>query len=469
MAFPKSKSMWVHFSVLSLLTIAQCGIPSVMVTVSCVLIFLWVTFSTIYYMCKKPAEAAPSAPLLPSSSGEDKAPSVAPSGKKERLYYLDNLKIFLTAVVILHHQTCSFVGNGWYFNIGNYSNSFQAVGNALLAQNQSYFMCAFFFISGYFTPTSFDRKGHFLFLRDKFKRLGIPYVTFCLVLAGLLGLIYQAGAHHDVKWEPTPNPGPLWFVGWLLVFNTAYANTDHSTPNVMSCPTPSKMLLWCFFINILNWIVMIFGGGTFAYMPLTFGSLPFDVMHFYGGCIAKRNRWLESGVEGGIIEIMDKHRKKMYSTIAFFSVAMFGYSIYYQQSTPADDYDEASNTPSLIGLFVISWLFISLMLFCQLDFFRNHFNSTGKWSKILSGAAYTAYIIHPFFVCSMTAAFVAIYEASTGETLVFEDGRTDSETVLDSDAWLWGGWAVCTLLSVTLTFFFAYWIRELVPGAKQII
>ena len=28
-------------------------------------------------------------------------------------------------------------------------------------------MCAFFFISGYFTPTSFDRKGHFLFLRDK--------------------------------------------------------------------------------------------------------------------------------------------------------------------------------------------------------------------------------------------------------------------------------------------------------------
>ena len=28
-------------------------------------------------------------------------------------------------------------------------------------------MCTFFFISGYFTPTSFDRKGYFMFLRDK--------------------------------------------------------------------------------------------------------------------------------------------------------------------------------------------------------------------------------------------------------------------------------------------------------------
>ena len=76
----------------------------------------------------------------------------------------------------------------------------------------------------------------------------------------------------------------------------------------MSCPTPSKMLFWCFFVNILQWIIIILGGGTFAYMPLTFGSLPFDVMYFYGGCIAKRNRWLESGVEGGVIEIMDKQR-----------------------------------------------------------------------------------------------------------------------------------------------------------------
>ena len=122
MAFSKYKSKWVHFSVLSLLTIAQCVKPDVMVAASCGLIFLWVMLSTIYYMCKKPTEAAPSAPLLPSSTGEGKAPSVASSGKKERLYYLDNLKIFLTVVVVLHHQTCSFVGSGWYFNIGNYSS-----------------------------------------------------------------------------------------------------------------------------------------------------------------------------------------------------------------------------------------------------------------------------------------------------------------------------------------------------------
>ena len=95
--------------------------------------------------------------------------SSLPSPLARRFYYLDNLKIFLTIIVIFHHQTCSFVGAGWYFNIGNYTSSFQAFGNALLGMNQSYFMCVFFFISGYFTPTSFEKKGRELFLRDKFK------------------------------------------------------------------------------------------------------------------------------------------------------------------------------------------------------------------------------------------------------------------------------------------------------------
>jgi len=35
----------------------------------------------------------------------------------------------------------------------------------------------FFFISGYFTPSSFRKKGKYAFIRDKFKRLGIPFVV----------------------------------------------------------------------------------------------------------------------------------------------------------------------------------------------------------------------------------------------------------------------------------------------------
>ncbi|GMH97635.1 hypothetical protein TrVE_jg9440 [Triparma verrucosa] len=466
MTFSKSTSKKVFFSVLTALVLAQCAVPGIMIYVGCSLILFFVTFSTIWFMCKKPSDPTlDPAPLLPTTTSHKEKPT-----KSERLYYLDNLKIFLTIIVIFHHQTCSFVGAGWYFNIGNYTSSFQAFGNALLGMNQSYFMCVFFFISGYFTPTSFEKKGRELFLRDKFKRLGIPYMLFAYVLSLVLGTIYQSFAGHGATLNPTPNPGPLWFVGWLLVFNYAYACTDHSSPTIMPTPTPFQMLGWTFGLNILQFVLIALMGGTFAFMPLTLGSLPFDIMYFYGGCIAKRNKWLETGTEGGVVEIMDKHRRWIYAVIVVHSVYNISYCMYYQQTHVGEDYDMEKNNFYLgTCIFVGTWLFIALMLFAQLDIFRNHFNWTGKWSKILSGASYTAYIVHPFFVCTATGVFIKVYEATTGQHLVFEDGKTDSETVLESDAWLWGGWAVCSLVSVPLTFFFSHWFRELCPGAKQIL
>ena len=37
--------------------------------------------------------------------------------KSERLYCLDNIKSFLTFIVVFHHILCMFVGGGWY--VGN--------------------------------------------------------------------------------------------------------------------------------------------------------------------------------------------------------------------------------------------------------------------------------------------------------------------------------------------------------------
>ena len=254
---------------LAVLVLSQClaarafpaGLGAVTAAI-CALMLVFVTANTLRFVCAKPAELSPEAPppdvSAPSDEDIENAPPDPPllrptavleqhaRLRRDRLHYLDNLKVFLTVLVIVHHQTCSFTGGSWYFNVGNYPSSFQAVGKTFLAMNQSYFMCLFFFISGYFTPTSFERKGRQLFLRDKFQRLGIPvrapplssplsscqvpavlrsnsyspvlkYVLFAFVLSPLLGMIYGSFAGHGAKWNPTPNPGPLWFTGWLLV------------------------------------------------------------------------------------------------------------------------------------------------------------------------------------------------------------------------------------------------------------
>ena len=56
-------------------------------------------------------------------------------------------------------------------------------------------MAMFFFVSGYFTPSSCDKRGVESFMKEKLKRLGIPFLLYffhswsrMLVHGKLLGL-----------------------------------------------------------------------------------------------------------------------------------------------------------------------------------------------------------------------------------------------------------------------------------------
>jgi len=118
---------------------------------------------------------------------------------KERDHSLDNVKVFCTVLVLNHHITGCFGGDAgvsWAIRIGNFEkNTAMAIlTNTLLETDQSFFMCLLFFISGIFTPSSFERKGMGDFIRDKVKRLGWPVVItfFCVTLT-----IGSACSHFD--------------------------------------------------------------------------------------------------------------------------------------------------------------------------------------------------------------------------------------------------------------------------------
>src|SRR5689334_16615304 len=128
-----------------------------------------------------------------------------------RLWFVDNLRILLIALVVLHHTACIYSGlPAWYYTEPPTSGAVGLGLTVFLMVNQAWFMGAFFLLSGYFTPGSFDRKGSRAFLRDRLIRLGIPLVVFYFVLNPILG----HGAFGS---------GPLWFVLALLVFDASYA------------------------------------------------------------------------------------------------------------------------------------------------------------------------------------------------------------------------------------------------------
>ena len=77
-----------------------------------------------------------------------------------RLLFIDNIRTFLTVVVVLFHLMITYAGTGsWYYLEGREDFITGATGAWFLTVTQAYFMGLFLFISAYFVPGSYDRKG----------------------------------------------------------------------------------------------------------------------------------------------------------------------------------------------------------------------------------------------------------------------------------------------------------------------
>jgi fucose 4-O-acetylase-like acetyltransferase len=154
--------------------------------------------------------------------------------KKERLLYIDNLRIVLTALVVLHHLAIQYGAPGitYYNEVGPMSDISAILMTLLLAINQSFFMGFFFMVSSYFTPGSYDRHGAGQYVRDRLKRLGIPLLFYILVISPLLQYVLALFRGFNgsilefiprmIESLPDIDVGPLWFVAALLFFSLLY-------------------------------------------------------------------------------------------------------------------------------------------------------------------------------------------------------------------------------------------------------
>ena len=96
-----------------------------------------------------------------------------------RLLFVDNIRVFLTILVVLHHLMIIYSGNGsWIYNENREDEVTEALGAWFCSVNQAYFMGLFLLISAYFVPGSYDRKGAGRFLKDRLIRLGIPLLLY---------------------------------------------------------------------------------------------------------------------------------------------------------------------------------------------------------------------------------------------------------------------------------------------------
>jgi peptidoglycan/LPS O-acetylase OafA/YrhL len=92
-----------------------------------------------------------------------------------RIAFLDNIRSLIIVLVLIFHSGASY-GSGvefWPFHENNPSgiiDFFMFIGDV-------FFMAIMFFIAGYFVLPDFLKKGLCRFLKDKLKRLGLPWLV----------------------------------------------------------------------------------------------------------------------------------------------------------------------------------------------------------------------------------------------------------------------------------------------------
>lgn len=240
-----------------------------------------------------------------------------------RLIFIDNIRILLILLVIAHHVGQAYGATGGWWAYQN-PERVRALG-LFFTVNRSFFMSLFFMISGYFMPSSFDRKGARGFLTDRFRRFGIPLLVFFFLIIPIehyayflhfrpYGPIsftdyyqhyYFGAGPKPADWSgpawPEMNFGHLWFIEHLLVFALGYTLLRKIRPLRVRPETPVPghlpILLFSLAIALTSAVVRIWYPidkwiGFLGFIQVAFADVPRDLGWFIIGAIAYRRNWL---------------------------------------------------------------------------------------------------------------------------------------------------------------------------------
>lgn len=148
-----------------------------------------------------------------------------------RLHFLDNLRTFLIFLVVLYHAGVVYESSGLtasFWIVDDPSTS--KLPGLLNVIMDIFIMPTIFFISGFFTPSSMERKGTWRFLESKFRRLVVPWAIAVFTLMPLYKVIflYSRGLPQE-SWTTyfhfsngILSMSWLWFLPVLFLFDLLY-------------------------------------------------------------------------------------------------------------------------------------------------------------------------------------------------------------------------------------------------------
>jgi peptidoglycan/LPS O-acetylase OafA/YrhL len=320
-----------------------------------------------------PVEGAVNRPVTDFKAALKTAPA-------SRIYFLDNLKILLAVLVILHHAAQPYgPGGGWWIASDAYNILDFVILGIFMAVNASFFMGLFFMISAYFMPSSLERKGAAKFMKDRLVKLGVPILVFLAGVFPIMGYLLNG--------QPSITLGHLWFLALLMIFSAVYAAywlVKKPAPKVKrTFPGNSAIVTFAVVMALITFVVAIWSPEN-NWVPLSLFE-PYHLtqyaMLFAAGIIAYREGWIDA---------IPKATAKLWSRIAVLMVPLL---LVVGAVTDSAEFSGGLTLASLLGTTWEAFMCVSMCI-ALLAFFKNRFNSQSPIAKALADNAFTVYLIH---------------------------------------------------------------------------
>jgi len=329
-----------------------------------------------------------------------------------RLLFVDDIRVFLTILVLLHHLMIIYAGTGnWFYTEGMQdaskamqSDVTEALGGWFCAVNQAYFMGLFLLISAYFVPGSYDRKGTGRFLKDRLIRLGIPLALYSWVINPVFVYVVTYRSIDKPFWRYFPveyfkggliGQGPLWFIEVLLIFSLVHvlyrlivrARPDGPAKETRF-PSNRAIVVFALLLGLTGFLVRgEFVMDEYNFKPLNL-QIPFFAQYialFVLGLIAYRRNWLT--------ELPDK-TGRLWLRIAILMIILWAPMMVVNGAI----YDDNSFKGGWCWQSLVYALWESLLCMSMciglVYLFRRYRNRRGRIAAFLVPNAYTAYLIH---------------------------------------------------------------------------
>jgi len=326
-----------------------------------------------------------------------------------RLYFLDNLRAFVIILVVVLHGSMTYMAYAptWWYVLDP-DNS--VIFTQLVLLLDVPIMPILFFLAGYFALPSLQKRGVKLFLKEKFVRIGIPWIFGALFLAPLITYMIYFSRRIPLTflqfwatdfWGKMYQQSVYWFLGILLflfiglgvVFSQS-ARLRASTRQI-SIPTRQPFVVFAaimalaffalnLFFYIDNWSHIY----LLVFQPV---RVPLYIGYFILGLYAERHSWF----------MPDGFHPELGPWAATCALTGVGY-LACRWTSAAPDVLLMLITAILFNVFCLSALVAGIL------FFRQKVNSAGGVWQSLAANSYGIYYVHPLILYPLAYVFVGI-------------------------------------------------------------